>query len=446
MELLMQDFRCFAGEHEIPVRPLTILTGENSSGKSSLLAALSVVCGHRSFPMRPGFNREPYNLGNFDTIVTNLGTTPTPKSFKLGYRDAAVESIATYRSNEGQVQLAQFDYLNEEDTLKLETRNSEKQYEGTLAWSRGGKSIFSRRFAARSGFAEREGFLEDSLLEGMIAAAKEQAMGNDSLQTAGQLDPYKDWERIILTKSFHLAASVPPIRAKPRRTYDLIDDLFGMSDDDTPYRIATMVRGRRSATGRNVLSALERFGKEAGLFDKLERRNLGNKASDPFQLLVKKGTRTHNLIDVGYGVSQALPVIFECVTHEERLLLLQQPEVHLHPQAQAALGSFFASFVAHGPAMVVAETHSDYIVDRIRQEVANGSINSERVQILFFEMTPKGAKVHQLLLDDLGNVLNAPSSYRAFFLKEELNLLTRGQQRNGKAKSAKSVKPHVPHH
>jgi predicted ATPase len=132
-----------------------------------------------------------------------------------------------------------------------------------------------------------------------------------------------------------------------------------------------------------------------------------------------------NLSDIGYGVSQVLPVVVQSVLRKDATtLLIQQPEVHLHPRAQAALGTFFAQ-IAETERMFVIETHSDYLVDRVRQEVAKGTIKSEDVQILFFDKPGLETTIHQLTLDENGNVENAPDEYRSFFMEESINLLTR---------------------
>ncbi len=134
-----------------------------------------------------------------------------------------------------------------------------------------------------------------------------------------------------------------------------------------------------------------------------------------------------NLIDVGYGVSQALPLIVQSVLREKgRILLIQQPEVHLHPKAQAALGTFYAQLAALGENAFVLETHSDYLVDRVRQEVARGTLKPEQVQILFFDRPKMETTVYALELDEVGNIVNAPEQYRQFFLEEELRLIGRG--------------------
>jgi hypothetical protein len=81
------------------------------------------------------------------------------------------------------------------------------------------------------------------------------------------------------------------------------------------------------------------------LFDEIAVKQLGDMEGGPFQLQVRKAGKhgaspRRNLIDVGYGVSQALPVLVELFrSNASQMLLFQQPEVHLHPSAQAALGT-----------------------------------------------------------------------------------------------------------
>jgi predicted ATPase len=94
-------------------------------------------------------------------------------------------------------------------------------------------------------------------------------------------------------------------------------------------------------------SALKEFGSRSGLFEQIEVIRKGNKESDPFQIGVKSGGPTFNLVDVGYGVSQVLPILVDTLERStgDEVFLLQQPEVHLHPRAQAELGSFFRTSV-----------------------------------------------------------------------------------------------------
>ena len=125
-------------------------------------------------------------------------------------------------------------------------------------------------------------------------------------------------------------------------------------------------------------------------------------------------------MDVGYGVSQALPILTELLRADPPdLCLLQQPEVHLHPSAQAALGTLFCSIAATSTQLMV-ETHSDHLLDRVRMDVRDGKadLQAEDVSVLFFEPGELDVTIHSLRLDQDGNVLDAPPTYRQFFMDE----------------------------
>jgi predicted ATPase len=188
--------------------------------------------------------------------------------------------------------------------------------------------------------------------------------------------------------------------------------------------LAVLARSAVTLGWSSMQSSLHEFGMKSGLFESIEVVNKGKKESDPFQIGVKSGGPVFNLIDVGYGVSQALPILVDTVqrasAHET--FLLQQPEVHLHPRAQAELGSFFAS-QADKKRRFVIETHSDYLVDRIRMEVRRKKLKPEDVSLLYFERGKRGATIHTLELDRNGSITNPPEGYRQFFLNEERDLL-----------------------
>ena len=101
------------------------------------------------------------------------------------------------------------------------------------------------------------------------------------------------------------------------------------------------------------------------------------------------------------------------------MFLLQQPEVHLHPSAQAALGSLFCQIAAQDRKIVV-ETHSDHLLDRVRMDLRDevSSLKPEDVSILFFEREDLDVRIHSLQIDKEGNIEGAPSTYRRFFMEE----------------------------
>ena len=224
-----------------------------------------------------------------------------------------------------------------------------------------------------------------------------------------------------------------PVRSKPHRTYDPARTTRDPEGDYIPMYLAS-VHSQNKGQWKALKGALERFGQTAGLFDEISVKPLGNKESGPFQVQIRKyGNRAkgpqRNLIDVGYGVSQVLPVITELLRPDAPpMFLLQQPEVHLHPSAQAALGSLFCQ-VATPDRQLIVETHSDHLLDRVRMDIRDGTtrLKPNDVSILFFERKDLDVRIHSIRLDEEGNVLGAPEGYRRFFLEETARSLWKRQ-------------------
>ena len=221
--------------------------------------------------------------------------------------------------------------------------------------------------------------------------------------------------------------STSPVRSRPKRTYDptrAFDDPEGSDIPMLLMRIETTQQKQWEA----LKTQLVEFGKSSGLFQNIEIKNFGRSLGGPFQLKFKVRGPNANIIDVGYGVSQILPILVHILNpnisgHEMNFSLLQQPEIHLHPRAQAELSSLLTSLTNTGNRSFIVETHSDYMIDRARIEIIRGNILPEDVSLIYFE--PKGniVKVHNISFDKMANMIGVPSHYGEFFLKESKRLL-----------------------
>ena len=103
-----------------------------------------------------------------------------------------------------------------------------------------------------------------------------------------------------------------PIRTSPQRTYDPVKEIRDPEGSHTPMMLARLLES--SCIG--FRDQMEQFGTASGLYSSLSVRKLGRSGSDPFQIEVKHpgAGRARNLVDVGYGVSQAIPIIVDCVS------------------------------------------------------------------------------------------------------------------------------------
>jgi len=428
MELILENVRSFCNQHSIPLRPLTLLVGENSTGKTSFLAMLAHV-HNPGFPStRPTFNIPPFDLGTFDSIATyKRGKYGRADSFSVGFDEKngsrSRKLIASYGNYRGQPQLIRLSASGAAGELVISV--DPESHSAKLSVSSTGSETREIEFdLKRIVPADVDYPIEFVFRSAMMEVTQKGSKGGPLFTTPERFIEISQLLRTARRPVFALA----PVRTKPRRTYDEYSDDFDPEGDHVPVILARLGEEDDDVRGPRIEEALNEFGEMSGLFEKIAARHLGRKPTDPFQIMVETGGAPANLPDVGYGVSQALPIIVQSALAAERgMLLLQQPEVHLHPRGQAALGSFFARLVAKEKKELVIETHSDHLLDRIRREVARGKLRASVVLILFFEKEYIETQIHQIGVDEQGNITGAPESYRRFFLEEELELLTRAK-------------------
>jgi energy-coupling factor transporter ATP-binding protein EcfA2 len=428
MRIALTNVRGFAGAHTFNIRPITILLGENSSGKTTLLASLYAIL-NKDFPTADSLlNRAPFDLGSFDTVATYRGGAyGRATSFELEWSINNDNGIrATFRNADGTAKLDSFEARL--GLLKVTGTSGPDgtQLEATKSTGKSGEKPITARFTAPSPDAPQKTFRFQELFRYYLSTLtdadgriKDISNVNSDFLTSLQVLP-----RQLAGRLPHVTA-LSPLRTRPRRTYDELNDEFKPEGDHVPLILSRLLAAKqKGATAQ--LESLMRYGRASGLFEKIDVKRLGKQPSDPFQVRIKMKGPDANLVDVGYGVSQALPIVVEAImAPDEEMLLIQQPEVHLHPRAQAALGTFFAELVASSKKQFVIETHSDYLVDRVRLSVTEGIIAAKDVQLIYLERAGLDINVHQIDLDENGNLVNAPAGYRKFFLQEEIKLMTR---------------------
>jgi predicted ATPase len=186
-----------------------------------------------------------------------------------------------------------------------------------------------------------------------------------------------------------------------------------------------MLQTRSKTSALRFRDRIYKIGKASGLFQDVKIRNFGRGATAPFELDVVLDEKAFNVTNVGYGVSQALPVIVELLARTPGAwFAVQQPEVHLHPRAQAALGDLFFQLAVEEHKTFLIETHSDFTIDRFRLNYGQKKQIKPSSQILFFERKNGKNTVVSLPITDSGDLSgDQPKSYREFFIREQMNLL-----------------------
>ena len=450
--LTLKNFRCFRHEQIARLAPLTLLVGDNSTGKSSFLALVRVLWDTAAEFKMPEFKEEPYDLGSFDEISHYRGSRGgRAGTFTAGFD----KTIAIDKDGSTEFSRHRFDVVfTKLGTIPIPSKRRLEIADGWL----------EDRFAPGESFTIEVGTPRGAWQAPMRVAAEdirtrfffipffsviqqvsvEAAFGKGSFEALPDSGEIKQDDRDMIGALYDEASwlneprpfASAPVRSKPHRTYDPSRPAPDPEGDYVPMYLAHTFFQDKEAW-QVLKRGLERFGRDAGLFDEISIRKLGSRGSEPFQVQVRKARNSsdrlkgppRNLIDVGYGVSQVLPVITELLRpNSASMFLLQQPEVHLHPSAQAALGSLFCEVASDGKQLIV-ETHSDHLMDRIRLDVRDSvsDLKPEDVSILYFERDELDVRIHSLGIDGEGNVVGidsegkhtrTPEGYRDFFMEE----------------------------
>ncbi len=426
-QFTMEEVRCFGERQTLEIRPLTFLVGENSTGKTTALACFHVLANYlRGEGI--DFNRPPYSMGIFKDIVRN--NKEKEKNFKLGFaskynnediettielveKKAGIEPVVssiTMKLTDGEIIVRSEGAMSKE--LRLDSFD-EEQNRYRIACNSDRLNEYSVYFFFPS-------FTQESKGETAFSKYFEKKIKKFKCSP---------WDVFRTVSIF----GTSPIRSQPKRTYDPTREYYDPEGSDVPM-LLMRIEATEKKEWEKLKQQLIEFGVSSGLFQDIKIKNFGRSLGGPFQLQFKVRGPTSNIIDVGYGVSQILPILVQILNYgiskhtkseyeDIPYFLLQQPEVHLHPRAQAELSSLLANMTNQGNQSFIVETHSDYMIDRARIEIRKGNIKPEDVSLIYFE--PKGniVKVHNIGFDKMGNLTYVPKHYRDFFLIESDRLM-----------------------
>lgn len=245
--------------------------------------------------------------------------------------------------------------------------------------------------------------------------------------TVQQLEKTRELEPLFWEDFENRFVWIAPIRSQPRRTYDEPNTPFSSEGDHIPYVIRRILGSGSEA--RKFNEFMKPVGTSSGLFESINIRRFGNTNDAPFEVDAYLDGKAVNLHWMGYGVSQSLPILVELFDRKgEVTFAIQQPEVHLHPRAQAALGDLFFKVAVNDRKRLIVETHSDFLIDRFRlnyrQTSGKGRSTLPNSHVLFFERQDRCNTVASLPINQEGNLpSDQPKGYREFFVKEEATLL-----------------------
>ena len=416
MKLYIDNYKGFVDTF-IDFKRVNFFVGDNSTGKTSIMQVLNTLQNH-GFWFDASLNTKESQLGSFSEIVNKCMGKKKYFIISGDFSDDNSEDKKTcffwlkYKEKNCSPYVSEFRFINGDKSIWCIMKTETKV------------TVFTKQISNGISFhdwaKDNEDYIDngDSITlprkapYGVLRSIIGEYVKSGDLQLKGQIKVPD-----IVSELFYIA----PIRAAAHKWYESYQISYSTMGEHTPLLIKKLLSDN-SQKAKSIIAELNKYGKESGLFDELVIE--GENEEKPFSIEVKYDKMLLNLKNVGYGVSQVLPIIMEMLTSKGEYFCVQQPEVHLHPRAQAALGDFMFMAASEYKNTLFLETHSNYMINRFRIATSRSTKNVES-QILFFKRTNRGTVIETIPIDKSGELLGEHvDDYLSFYIEEEMNMLS----------------------
>ena len=449
-----QNFRAFEDTGWVALKPLTMLLGPNSAGKSSFIAPLLLL--KQSLHSRTGTNAlltrgEHLDVGIYDDFVRNHKTLTEVEMGIRWHSHPRKEAVAppggyppgglvvAFEQGQDEQSVRLRSYLVEDTyrrALLRRARQQDGKYSTRMAappknaqrTKRGNKTDAASRRAMRNAIrdARPDDFLfrsKDIRLAGIQARIPSHqpgfsgAIDDDRTRFYCSITDYAEWNARSLLESLHY---IGPLREAPRRVYELSGEMPDSVGTRGEFAPEIVYRWRND---KKRMREVQRWLRHFGFRETLDFKAVG---TGGFSLMLSRDGApvASAFVDTGFGMSQVLPLIVQSLLADAGdWLVVEQPEIHLNPRLQAALADLFVSVVNRDIGLVI-ESHSEHLLLRLRRLVAQRKLQEDDFGLYFVEQDEGKSDIRQVSVER-GGFIAAKEWPRGFFedaLKEAMSL------------------------
>lgn len=433
--LRLKNFKSWADTGDVALRPVTGFFGANSSGKSSLLHAILLLkqtsdSRDRGLVFHFGDKSTPVDLGDFVSVLHGhksgnelemsldweLESPMVIKDTKNANRAVARSGALGFSVTTGEVEAS--------TSVRPVVRNMTYRV---------GDARFGMRekVSARTGTGYELHFTTPDSPEFAFA----RSVGRPKTLLPEKCYGFPDVVRADFQNAGFLAdlvlafeqrleqvAYLGPLRAYPERRYAWTGaqpaDMGGAGEAVVDAILAARERGHKISPGHGKWRLdLDRYVakwlRELGLVYSFRVVSVGE-GSQIYEVRIKRTPRSAEVLltDVGFGVSQILPVLVLCLfVPEGSTVLLEQPEIHLHPSVQSGLADIMIDTWKRRRVQIVVESHSEHLLLRLQRRIAEEKVTTDDVGLYFCESGDRQSELRTLDLDVFGNITNWPPDF-----------------------------------
>jgi predicted ATPase len=425
-KLSLYDFKGFKKLEELEIKPLTIIVGKNSCGKSSIIHSLLLLkqtLDSSYINNKLEFEGDYLQYSNIKEI--SFGQPPINK--------AKIEYKIEFNNNEEEKKTINFSFKHKKNNSIYDVildkfvveENGEKLDFVNLKKTQVSKSLSKSHF----NFMDKGRILNCSptfnhfIPDGMNIEFKnkEAKKRNNRLPLFVIFDTKFDFIYSI-PDIFNKMKYLSPVRALPKRAYIHFSQLETqlLSDGSNSAHILWLNQNKSIKFKNNdnikLIDAVNQCFTIMGLKQQITPSRIGDII---YKLNVKESYTNSqvSIADVGFGYSQVLPIILTGLLSEKQsMILIEQPEIHLHPSSSANLADLFLSFLENTDRQFLIETHSQEFINRLRLRVIENPILKELINIVFVEENLEqneniGSKIRQFQIDENGMFPEYPEGF-----------------------------------
>ncbi|VXD11235.1 conserved hypothetical protein [Planktothrix serta PCC 8927] len=428
-------YKSIANPCSIEIQNLTILSGANSSGKSSIMQPLLLMKQTLEATYDPGallLNGANVKFTSTEQIFSKISSKK--------YKDFSIETEINQSSS------IRLDFCKTSKSIDIKQMVYQEKDEPEIVLQKNMKQEEIENYLPKEAkdFYQKVSRMYQDLLKNNT---------NHQLQekiplSVKRIRCFLDFTMILIPDIDSISSTffgfndlrvleeyirsiihVPGLRGNPERTYPVT--AIGKQFPGTFEHYVASVINNWQITKSSKLKDLARYLKILGLTGKVDTKQINDTQVEirvarlPCNFNSKtKSTEMVSIADVGFGVSQTLPALVALLVAEpEQLVYLEQPEIHLHPRAQAALADILVESANRG-VRVVIETHSDLILKRIQSLVAEDKIKPDKIKLHWFTRDQEGCtNITTADLDQAGTFGDWPEDFSEVDLEEESRYL-----------------------
>ncbi len=449
----LKNFKCWQDTGDVELAPLTLLFGANSSGKSSLIQALlllkqSANSRDRKQILNFGSKDDPVRLGSFENVIID-GDITKSLEFALEWKPRFISEIDLENKS------VQIDKLRFENEISQENypafdgnrfqrlRLNEFRYifngvnSNPISVGMRSHGIKYPIVMIDEGFGLRAVKAKDDDSEPNLALESPNYYFSfpEKLRTQYQNTDWLFELEYDLNTLINSIYYLGPLRSEPERFYSWSSGQGSVNDLDykgenaikvllADRAILREIKHSRLSSGREITQRPSKSTEEivAGWLKQLgliESFKIIHQSEDIYKAEVQVAGSDYiaSLVDVGFGISQILPVLVLCASAPSgTTILLEQPEMHLHPKAQSLLADVFIDAINKYGVQIIVESHSEHLLTRLQRRMAeNGisdaGISSEHVRTYFCERRNDRSVLTPLELNEYGYITNWPKDF-----------------------------------